>query len=447
MEKKVFSYTGIIFSILLISSDFFVLKLSLKFSLFFRNVYFNEELAIFSFFEITKHFWILLLIIILLSFEKIYFTRYDFWTDTKKIFKILFLSFIMVFTFISITKISDEYSRLFLIIFFIFNAFLLPISKRLLKRFLFLFKLFKIRVKLITNSSQQQKLLIEEFKTNWYLGFEICDSKYQMVVISSKKFAVDDLQKTIKRYSKITKDIYVIPYMYHLDFSHTNVVDYFNIRLSTIHIENRLLSIKNIFIKYLFEKLVVILIFPFALVLHLFLMILIKLDSEGSIFFKQKRFGLKGDVFNCYKYRTMYTNGNDILKDYLQKNPDEVEYYNIYHKYKNDPRITKVGRFLRATSLDEFPQFFNVLRGDMNLIGPRPYMLSEKQKIGKYNEDTILKVKPGITGLWQVSGRNNLTFNERIELDKWYIQNWSLWMDFVIFMKTIKVVLSKIGAR
>mgnify|MGYP000098890781 FL=1 len=143
----------------------------------------------------------------------------------------------------------------------------------------------------------------------------------------------------------------------------------------------------------------------------------------------------------------MYVNGDEILKDYLANNPDEVEYYNIYHKYKNDPRVTRIGRFLRATSLDEFPQFFNILKNDMNLIGPRPYMLNEKNKIGVYNEDILLKVKPGITGLWQVSGRNNITFADRIELDKWYIQNWSLWMDFVIFMKTIKVVLSKVGAK
>ena len=138
---------------------------------------------------------------------------------------------------------------------------------------------------------------------------------------------------------------------------------------------------------------------------------------------------------------------NEILEKYLKENPKEIEYYKTYHKYQNDPRITKIGTFLRATSLDEFPQFFNILRGDMNLIGPRPYMLSEKEKIGKINEDTILKVKPGITGLWQVSGRNELTFQERINLDKWYIQNWSLWMDFVIFMKTINVVLSKVGAK
>jgi undecaprenyl-phosphate galactose phosphotransferase len=143
----------------------------------------------------------------------------------------------------------------------------------------------------------------------------------------------------------------------------------------------------------------------------------------------------------------MHENSDAILREYLKLNPQEKENYALYHKYENDPRITRIGKFLRATSLDELPQFYNIFKGEMNLIGPRPYMLEENEKIGKLNQELILKVAPGITGLWQVSGRNNLTFLERVELDTWYIQNWSLWMDFVIFLKTIKVVFSKVGAR
>ncbi len=267
------------------------------------------------------------------------------------------------------------------------------------------------------------------------------------MLLSSKNFDPEKLKQMIKKYSKHTKDIYVVPYMHFLDFSHANIVDMFNIRLSAIHIENRLLNIKNIVLKTVSEKLLVLLIFPFLLILHIVLALLVKISSNGPIIFKQKRFGKDARVFSCYKYRTMYTDGEQILKKYLLDNPDEVEYYDKYHKYKKDPRITPIGKFLRITSLDEFPQFYNILRGDMNLIGPRPYMLSEREKIGESNEEIILKVKPGITGLWQVFGRNELSFSERIELDKWYIQNWSLWMDFVIFMKTIKVVISKVGAR
>jgi len=142
----------------------------------------------------------------------------------------------------------------------------------------------------------------------------------------------------------------------------------------------------------------------------------------------------------------MYENSNELLKTYLAKHPEEIEYYEKYHKYKNDPRITKIGKILRATSLDELPQIINVLKGEMSIVGPRPYMLNELDKLGSFKE-FILKVKPGITGLWQVSGRNNLTFKERNELEVWYIKNWSLWLDFVILIKTIKVVLLKVGAK
>lgn len=446
MKNSIFNPINIFYIGLLVLADFLVLVLSLKLTIFLVESSFLVVFDEFIIKSISEYIWIILIVVLLLYSEKIYTTRFDFWSDTKKILKSLFYGFITVFTIITLSKISVDFSMKFLVVFFLISAFLLPIFRRVLKKILFGFEIFKIRVKLVSNSSQYD-ILKKEFEENWYFGYRVSKKKYDMVLISSKKFGIEDLQKLIKIYSKKTRHLYVVPYMHHLDFSHTNIIDYFNVRLSAIHIENRLLNGKNIFIKYIFEKLLVIFIFPFALLIHIFMFTFIKFDSKGPVIFKQKRLGFKGIAFSCYKYRTMYVNGDEILKDYLANNPDEVEYYNIYHKYKNDPRVTRIGRFLRATSLDEFPQFFNILKNDMNLIGPRPYMLNEKNKIGVYNEDILLKVKPGITGLWQVSGRNNLTFNERIELDKWYIQNWSLWMDFVIFMKTINVVLSKVGAR
>lgn len=446
MQINKLNLSNTIYMFLLIIVDFIVLLFSLKVSTYLRSDVLNKGMPEFFSSSIYNYYWIVIVIIFIFILEKIYFIRYDFWADTKRIFKGLIFSFIAVFTVITLTKISDDYSRSFILLFFFISAFLVPFSKRLFKRFLFNFDFFKIKVKIVANSSQYE-ILCTEMTENWYFGFKISQNRYDMVLISSKNFELKKLEKVIRAYSKRTRDIYIIPYMYHLDFSHTNVVDYFNIRLSAIHIENRLLNFKNILIKYVFEKSLVICILPFALLFHVFISVIIKLDSEGTVLFKQKRFGKNAKTFSCYKYRTMLTNGKEILDKYLNENPQEEEYYKIYHKYENDPRITKIGRFLRATSLDEFPQFFNIIRGDMNLIGPRPYMLNEKDKIGKINEDTILKVKPGITGLWQVSGRNELTFQERVNLDKWYIQNWSLWMDFVIFIKTINVVLSKVGAR
>jgi len=435
-----------IFLLLLICVDVIALFISLNIAIFFKIDLLNNTLPFFNTLEIQKYYWIVIITLFIFIFEKIYIVRYDFWSDIKKILRGLLFSFLAVFTVITLTKIADDYSRTFILMFFLIASFVLPIFKRLFKRIFFSFDIFRVKVKVVANSDRY-KTLYDEIEKNWYFGFKNSENDYDMVIISSQGFTLDELKKLIKHYAKKTKDIYVIPYMDHLDFSHVEIIDYGNIRLSAVHIESRLLNYKNIFIKYIFEKSLVVVIFPFAFILHLIISILIRMDSVGPVLFKQKRLGRDSKHFKCYKYRTMYVNNEKILNEYLKEHSDEIDYYNIYHKYKNDPRITKIGVFLRITSLDELPQFYNILKGDMNLVGPRPYMISEQKKIGNFNEEIILKINPGITGLWQVSGRNELTFKQRVELDVWYIQNWSLWRDFVIFLKTIKVVLLKVGAR
>ncbi len=199
-------------------------------------------------------------------------------------------------------------------------------------------------------------------------------------------------------------------------------------------------------LKYFIEYLITLLIFPLFLLIHLIIFVLIKIDSKGPVFFKQKRAGKNEKTFYIFKYRTMYVNGDELLKEYLKNHPEEIEYYNHFHKYKNDPRVTKIGKILRVTSLDELPQIINVLKGEMSLIGPRPYMIDELKKLGKY-KNAILSTKPGITGLWQVSGRNNLTFRQRVELEFFYSKKWSLCLDIYILLKTIKVVLFRVGVK
>ncbi len=442
-NKNIFSNFSIILIILI---DVLALVVSLELSTFIRTAIPYDILPKFDQDNMESYYWIIALILFIFFSEKIYFIRYDFWDDTKRVLQGLIVSFVIILTVLTFAKVTNDYSRSFLVLFFSLCAFIIPFFKRLGKSIVFKYNLFKIRVKIIA-SEEQYNIISKELKDNWYFGFKEVNKKYDMVIISSKKFETKKLQEEIKKYSKRTKDIYVIPYMDNIAFIGTSIVQYSNIRLSVIHIENRLLNYKNIFIKEFCEKIVVIMMLPLIAIVHIIISLLIKLDSSGPIRFKQKRYGKNGKEFSCYKYRTMYVNNEKILKDYLDKNPQEIEYYEIYHKYKNDPRITKIGKFLRSSSLDEFPQFYNILRGDMNLIGPRPYMLQEKEKIGKSHEDIILKVKPGLTGLWQVNGRNKLSFKQRKELDLWYIQNWSLWIDFVIFLKTIKVVLLKIGAK
>lgn len=166
---------------------------------------------------------------------------------------------------------------------------------------------------------------------------------------------------------------------------------------------------------------------------------LIKLDG-GPVFFKQKRMGLYGRNFGCFKFRTMVVNAEEIKEKLMDQNEQEGPVF----KMKNDPRVTRVGRFLRKTSLDELPQFINVLLGDMSIVGPRPPIPSEVKQYIRW-QSRRLSMKPGITCIWQVSGRNNIPFNEWMKLDMQYIDNWSLKLDFVILLKTVKVVVTGDG--
>jgi exopolysaccharide biosynthesis polyprenyl glycosylphosphotransferase len=171
------------------------------------------------------------------------------------------------------------------------------------------------------------------------------------------------------------------------------------------------------------------------------LAIALKFDSPGPVFFKQRRVGLQGRTFNIYKFRSMYLDAEARLESLRAQN----EMSGPVFKMKNDPRITRIGRFIRKTSLDEFPQFWNVLRGEMSVVGPRPPLPAEVRQYKRWQRRR-LSVKPGITCVWQISGRNNIDFDRWMELDLEYIDQWSLWNDIQICIKTIPAVLGNRGA-
>jgi undecaprenyl-phosphate galactose phosphotransferase len=170
----------------------------------------------------------------------------------------------------------------------------------------------------------------------------------------------------------------------------------------------------------------------------------IRLDG-GHVLFAQSRVGLGGRTFPCFKFRTMVTNAHAVLRELLDRDPVARGEWTEAHKLTRDPRITPIGRFLRATSLDELPQLFNVLRLEMSLVGPRPIVPEE---IKRYEEDIsfYFEIKPGLTGLWQVSGRSTTSYARRVQLDSWYVRNWSVWHDLAILLKTIPAVLKRRGA-
>ncbi|RVS29652.1 UDP-phosphate galactose phosphotransferase, partial [Klebsiella pneumoniae] len=165
----------------------------------------------------------------------------------------------------------------------------------------------------------------------------------------------------------------------------------------------------------------------------------------GPAIYGHERIGKGGRPFKCLKFRSMVINSKEVLEELLICDPKARQEWNATFKLKNDPRITKIGAFLRRTSLDELPQLFNVLKGDMSLVGPRPIITAELER---YNDevDYYLLSKPGMTGLWQVSGRSDVDYETRVYLDAWYVKNWSMWNDIAILFKTISVVLRKDGA-
>jgi exopolysaccharide biosynthesis polyprenyl glycosylphosphotransferase len=170
--------------------------------------------------------------------------------------------------------------------------------------------------------------------------------------------------------------------------------------------------------------------------------VMIKLDSRGPIIFRRRVLGVSGKEFDAFKFRTMHTNGDDLLK----KNPALVRQLRVEHKLKNDPRVTRVGSWLRKYSLDELPQLFNVILGQMGLVGPRMITAEEAEKYGRHKLN-LLTVKPGITGLWQVSGRSDLSYDDRVQLDMYYVRNYSMWLDLqILFVQTIPAVLRSRGA-
>jgi Undecaprenyl-phosphate galactose phosphotransferase WbaP len=181
------------------------------------------------------------------------------------------------------------------------------------------------------------------------------------------------------------------------------------------------------------------LILPLLVVLAL----LVYLESGGPVFYRAERIGKNGELFSCLKFRTMVLNAEAFLQQILEDDAVSREEYAKYHKLREDPRVTRVGRFLRKTSLDELPQLWNVVRGEMSLVGPRPYLPRESDDIGITSQSEILRVPPGMTGLWQVSERNRAFFDKRVQMDTYYVRDWSIWLDLVLLARTVKILLSR----
>ncbi len=208
---------------------------------------------------------------------------------------------------------------------------------------------------------------------------------------------------------------------------------------------NRLTRSLNLLLKRFLDLALLILSSPLTVPVMLVLCVLVKLSSKGPVFYGHKRIGKNGKHITTWKFRSMVVDADKRLKDLLEKNPELRREWNENQKLEHDPRVTKIGRFLRKTSLDELPQLFNILTGSMSFVGPRPIVEDEKKKYGdKFRY--IFSVTPGLSGMWQISGRSSTGYEERVMLDTYYIQNWSIWLDIWIILQTALVVITRKGA-
>jgi undecaprenyl-phosphate galactose phosphotransferase len=427
-----------------------------------------------------QFWWMPLTFLVFIAHEGLYVKRVPFWDEAKKMIRALTVSVTVVLAITTLGKETEAVSRLTLLLLGCYSTVLFPIVRFAGKRILYRAGLWKENL-IILGAGKAGVEIAKGIDNERHLGYNIIgfldddkekigrkisvnNKKYKVfgkvrnfkkflvflnistIVIAIPSLSVEELSKLTNNVQKYTKRVLLVPDLKGIALVNTELHHFFVQQLFLLKINNNLKSLSNKFIKRTFDIVFSVLFLPVLLFIIGIIGIAIRLDSPGSLFLIQDRLGKDGKIFKCIKFRTMYMNCEEIFGKYLKGNNEAAEEWIKYRKLREyDPRVTKAGLFLRKTSLDELPQIFNVLTGRMSLFGPRPYLPSEEADMKDYR-DLILLTQPGITGLWQVSGRNELAFEDRLKLDAWYVLNWSLWLDIVILFKTIKVVLCREGA-
>jgi len=405
---------------------------------------------------------------------QLYQRRMQFWKVIQSVFYSCIYANVTIIILLYVTNIAGSTSRLYVFLMWLFS-FIFTISFRyVVKKSLEIAGVLQLPV-LMIGAGKTAGLLLKAYEGDVGLGYKIVGvlddfgvdrshvgnvpylgtfadtervikaTKVKNVIIAAPGMATKDLNELIYRVQPLVRNLSFVPNLIGLPVGGIEVDSMYNEKMMVLRLRNNLARSYNRHIKFIFDMALTILgtvcISPILFVLA----VIIRLDSRGPIIFSHKRVGKNGKIFPCYKFRTMCVNAQEKLNDYLRENPQLKEEWERDFKLKDDPRVTKVGKFLRKTSLDELPQIFNVLKGEMSLVGPRPIIKDEVVKYGNYINDYYM-VRPGITGMWQVSGRSDTTYEERVAMDSWYVRNWSVWIDVVMLFRTFKTVVKGQGA-
>ena len=345
---------------------------------------------------------------------------------------------------------------------------LLPVTRYGMRRLMWRFRVGRIPV-LLAGGGEAGAQLAAEFARNRFVGFEVLGvmdddpaaavpgvpylGPLERLPDAAERLGVPYLVSTIS-FEKSARRLpewfaafqYVLLLSTHQALPIQWVYPAAISNFSGLEVGNRMLRRNYQLFKRFSEHLMAILALPAVLPLMAVLAAAVKLTSRGPVFYSALRLGKEGKPFRIWKFRTMYRDADRQLEQMLAEDPELLREWEEKFKLEHDPRVTPLGRLLRRTSLDELPQIWNVLRGEMSLIGPRPIVEMERHYYGD-NWRYIAMVKPGVTGLWQVSGRSNLTYAQRVTLDLYYLNNWSVWLDYYIFLKTVWAVVRCRGAR
>lgn len=292
-----------------------------------------------------------------------------------------------------------------------------------------------------------QEVVVDDHPIHEFKDLDECLRKYDIdvVTIAVTQATRDDLKIINDALRGKVKIVKFLPQVNSMFTYGSKIEDYDGLLMISNNEEhyNFLEKIIKRIIDIIGGLLGIILLLPVSIIIK----ILFLMDGDhDSIFFTQNRIGLNGKAIQIFKYRSMVPHAEEVLEELMKINPAIKEEYLTNKKLENDPRITKVGQFIRKTSIDELPQLINVFLGQMSLVGPRPYLFREQEDMGVYYK-AIVKAKPGITGMWQVSGRSDLSFQNRLILDEYYCNNWNIWLDFTILVKTYKALITKDGAK
>lgn len=467
-------YASNILPILLLIVDYFAVLLAEKIALVLRiNVipFYSGGLVV-----PNLYFFVIIPLLFLscLFQSEVYFRSMPYWEVVKKVFLAVIYSEFLAVMLLYLGGIGETVSRVFVILIGLCAFITICVGRYWLKKCLKNMKIFQSPV-IFIGAGKTAELVIRFFDHDTGYGYKIIgfidDHPTSAVLMSQYKVlcTLERAEKFIRR-SGVQHVIFTIPglekdrflslmsriqpYVKHISYvpdligapvGNITIEKLFDTNILMLKMVNNLQKWQNRVFKRLFDIVVCVSCLFLIIPVFAIISICICLTSKGGPIYSHMRVGKQGQLFPCFKFRTMVENSDQILEDYLAQNEFARLEWGESFKLKNDPRITNIGKFLRKTSLDELPQIINVILGQMSLVGPRPIVAAEEKYYGIYIKDYYL-VPPGITGVWQVNGRSNTTYQERVMMDTWYVRNWSVWIDLIYLFKTVKAVACGKGA-